>query len=260
MRAVTVASALILALCFLALSPPAASAGPVIVPVPDPIAGAMNDPARGDDVKDDQRRQMHAVMAFTKVKAFDKVAEIIPGHDYWTIVFSSMVGGQGHVYTIWPDESAKYAQKGLARLAELKKLPRFSNISVLHQPAADFSVPEKLDLVFTCQNYHDYHDPFLGPVDMVAFNKKVFDSLKPGGYYVIIDHVAPAGSGLDDTNTLHRIDPAVVKKEVEAAGFVLDGTSDALHNPKDPHTISVFDKSVRGHTDQFMYRFQKPKK
>ncbi|MGD8380361.1 MAG: methyltransferase, partial [Gammaproteobacteria bacterium] len=50
----------------------------------------------------------------------------------------------------------------------------------------------------------------------------------------------------------------VVKKEVEAAGFVFDGESDALRNPDDPHDVSVFDKSIRGHTDQFMYRFKKP--
>jgi predicted methyltransferase len=117
-----------------------------------------------------------------------------------------------------------------------------------------------VDLVFTCQNYHDYHDPFMGPVDMVAFDKQVFAALKPGGLFVVIDHVAPAGSGISDTNTLHRIDPAVVKKEVEAAGFVFAGESDALRNPKDPHTIAVFDKSIRGHTDQFIYRFRKPLK
>jgi predicted methyltransferase len=72
--------------------------------------------------------------------------------------------------------------------------------------------------------------------------------------------VAPAGSGVADTDTLHRIDPAVVKKEVEAAGFVFDGESDALRNPADPHTAKVFDKSIRGHTDQFIYRFRKPAK
>jgi predicted methyltransferase len=77
--------------------------------------------------------------------------------------------------------------------------------------------------------------------------------------FVVIDHVAPAGSGASDTNTLHRIDPMLVKKEVEAAGFKFDGESNALRNPKDTHTLKVFDKSIRGHTDQFIYRFRKPK-
>ena len=114
--------------------------------------------------------------------------------------------------------------------------------------------------MFTSQNYHDYHDPFMGPVDMAAFGKQVFGALKPGGVFVVIDHVAPAGSGIADTDTLHRIDPAVVKKEMEAAGFVFDGESDVLHNATDPHTAAVFDKSIRGSTDQFIYRFRKPAK
>jgi predicted methyltransferase len=122
------------------------------------------------------------------------------------------------------------------------------------------SAPEPVDLVFTAQNYHDYHDPFMGPVDMAGFDKRVYDALKPGGLFVVIDHAAPAGSGLADTDTLHRIDPAVVKQEVEAAGFVFDGESDALRNPADAHDLKVFDKSIRGHTDQFVYRFRKPAK
>lgn len=228
--------------------------------VPAYVKAAMNDPARGDDVKDDQRRQMAAVMQFAKVKPGDKVAEIEPGRDYWTLVFSQIVGKDGHVYTVWPTEMLKYAGKGLARLDELQKMPRFGNISVLKQPAAEFSTPKKVDVVFTCQNYHDYHNLGLGAEGMAAFNKHVYDSLKPGGVYVVIDHVAPTGSGLKDTDTLHRIDPSVVKREVKAAGFIFDGASDALRNPDDPHDVSVFDKSIRGETDQFIYRFKKPAK
>jgi predicted methyltransferase len=114
--------------------------------------------------------------------------------------------------------------------------------------------------VFTSQNYHDYPDKFMGKIDPSVLNKQVFDALKPGGLWVIIDHVAPAGSGMADTDTLHRIDPAIVKQQVEAAGFVFDGESNALRNPNDTHTIKVFDKSIRGHTDQFIYRFRKPAK
>jgi predicted methyltransferase len=129
---------------------------------------------------------------------------------------------------------------------------------VLTQPAAHLSAPQPVDLVFTSQNYHDYPDEFMGKVDPAVLDKQVFDVLKPGGLYVIIDHVAEAGSGMRDTDTLHRIDPAIVKKQVEAAGFVFDGESVVLRNPADPHTIKVFDKSIRGHTDQFIYRFRKP--
>jgi predicted methyltransferase len=100
----------------------------------------------------------------------------------------------------------------------------------------------------------------MGPVDMTSFDKQVYDALKPGGLFVVIDHVAAAGSGFADTDTLHRVDPAAVRKEVEAAGFVFDGENNALRNPDDTHEAKVFDKSIRGHTDQFIYRFRKPAK
>ena len=225
---------------------------------PDYVTAAINDPARAADTKDDQRRQVAAVMAFTSVKPGDSVLELVPGSGYWTRVFSAIVGSNGHVYTVWPDEMSKFSTKSFADWQSLVATPHYKNVTLLKEPAAALSVPDKVDLVFTSQNYHDYHDPFMGPVNMLAFDKQVFDALKPGGVFVVIDHVAPAGSGAGDTNTLHRIDPMLVKKEVEAAGFRFDGESDALRNPADPHTAKVFDKSIRGHTDQFIYRFRKP--
>jgi predicted methyltransferase len=113
-------------------------------------------------------------------------------------------------------------------------------------------------VVFTSQNYHDYPDQFMGPTDPALLDKAVFAALKPGGTFVVIDHVAEAGSGLRDTGTLHRIDPEFVKQQVEAAGFEYAGESGVLRNPKDDHTLKVFDKAIRGHTDQFAYRFRKP--
>ncbi|HKR76015.1 MAG TPA: methyltransferase [Rhodanobacter sp.] len=228
--------------------------------VPAYVTAAINDPARAADRHDDARRKIAAVMSFAQVKPGDTVIELVPSSGYWTRVFSAIVGPQGHVYTVWPDEMGKYSAKDYANWQQLITTPHYENVSLLKQPAARLSVPAKADLVFTAQNYHDYHDPFMGPVDMAKFDKQVFDALKPGGVFVVIDHVAPAGSGLADTDTLHRIDPAVVKKEVEGAGFVFDGESDVLRNPADPHTVKVFDKSIRGHTDQFVYRFRKPAK
>ena len=251
---------LLAALIALVLPAAAAAAAPsqAHASVPAYVQAALNDPARKADAADDARRQTAAVMAFAEVKPGQKVLELVPGSGYWTRVFSAIVGPTGHVYTVWPAEMAKYSSKSLDDWRKLAATPHYANVSVLEQPAAQLSVPAKVDLVFTAQNYHDYHDPFMGPVDMAKFDREVFDAVRPGGLFVVIDHAAPAGSGLSDTNTLHRIDPAVVKQEVEAAGFVFDGASDALHNPADPLDIKVFDKSIRGHTDQFIYRFRKP--
>ena len=99
----------------------------------------------------------------------------------------------------------------------------------------------------------------MGRVNPVAFDRQVLAALKPGGVFLIVDHAADAGSGMRDTDTLHRIDPAIVRAQVTSVGFVFDGESDVLRNPADDHTRAVFDKAIRGHTDQFVYRFRKPK-
>lgn len=97
------------------------------------------------------------------------------------------------------------------------------------------------------------------PKDTAAkVNAEVFKSLKPGGVYLIVDHVAVAGSGLEPPMKVHRIDPAIVKQEVEAAGFKLERESPMLKDAADPHTANVFDPAIRGKTDQFVMKFRKP--
>jgi predicted methyltransferase len=119
-------------------------------------------------------------------------------------------------------------------------------------------LPEKAELVWTSQNYHDLHLARLN-LDVAAVNRAVYEALKPGGLYVIVDHAAAAGTGLDVPDKLHRIDPAIVRREVEAAGFRFEGESTVLRNPADDHTLLVFDPAIRGHTDQFVFKFRKPK-
>lgn len=224
------------------------------------VAKAVGDPARSADTANDSRRKISSIMEFAHVQLGEKVLELIPGGGYFTRVFSAIVGPKGHVFTVWPNEYVKEDAEDLAAVKKFATEPHYANVSVLVQPANQLSSPEPVDLVFTSQNYHDYPDKFMGHVDPAVLNKQVFDALKPGGTFVVIDHVAPAGSGMQDTDTLHRIDPAIVKKQVEAAGFVFDGESDVLRNTADKHTLKVFDKTIRGHTDQFIYRFRKPAK
>lgn len=224
-------------------------------PVPAYVSAAMADSVRAADANNDARRQMAAVMTFTGVKPGDVVIELVPGSGYWTRVFSQVAGPSGHVYTIWPEQMMKHSAKSYARWTHLAATEHYANVSVMQEPAQALQVPAKADVVFTSQNYHDFHN--LG-IDVAKFDKAVFDAIKPGGVFIVIDHVAPAGSGTADTDTLHRIDPAAVKKELEAVGFVFDGASQVLHNADDPLNVPVFAKSIRGHTDQFIYRFRKP--
>ncbi|HEY3813700.1 MAG TPA: methyltransferase [Caulobacteraceae bacterium] len=223
------------------------------------IAAAIADPARPEaDVKRDADRKPAEVLAFAGVHPGEKVADLIAGGGYFTRLFARAVGPAGHVYVIQPAEIIKVAPSYLKQIQEVTGA--YPNTTLITDPLpAALKVAEPLDLVWTSQNYHDMHDPFMGPEDMAAVNKAVFDALKPGGVYIVLDHGAAPGSGLTATNTLHRIDPEAVKREVTAAGFVFDGESKVLRNPSDPHTANVFDKTIRGHTDQFIFRFRKPK-
>ena len=137
--------------------------------------------------------------------------------------------------------------------------PAYANVTLLTAPINTPNLPKGVSAVFIRQNYHDLYDKFMGPADVPAFNKKVFAALKPGGVYVILDHAAVAGSGLSATDTIHRIDPARVKADMAAAGFVFDGESKVFANPADDHSKMVFDPSIRGKTDQFLYKFRKPR-
>ena len=233
-----------------------ASAAPATSAV---ISAAIDDPARpAADREQDANRKPLQVLEFTGVKPGDRVADFIPGGGYVTRLFSKIVGKNGHVYAVVPEELVKMRDTADASVKAIAADPGYANVTVLREPVNDFKAPEKLDLVWTSMNYHDLHDKFLGPADMAALNKAIYAALKPGGIYLVLDHAAAAGSGLRDTNTLHRIDPAAVKKEVLAAGFVLDAQSDVLHNPKDDHTAKVFDPAIRGKTDKFIFKFRKP--
>jgi predicted methyltransferase len=245
----------------LAVSAPAAAqdtqaaapaAAPAAAALPANIAAAVADPARAEDAQADARRHGGEIVAFAGVKPGDTVIELIPGGGYFTRLFSKAVGADGKVYAVWPTEYDESTDK-LQAIADA-----YGNVEILKQSAAALSAPAQADVVFTSQNYHDYPDKFMGPVDLATFDKQVYDALKPGGVFVVVDHAAASGSGLRDTETLHRIDPDIVKQQVEAAGFKFAGESDVLRNPADDHTLKVFDKSIRGHTDQFVYKFVKP--
>jgi len=170
------------------------------------------------------------------------------------------VGPKGHVIGFMPEEIFK-VHPGLVDLQAKRAVdPAWKSIELLRAPINDMALPSGLDAVFIRQNYHDLHVRFLGPADVPAFNRKVFAALKPGGVFIIIDHVAPAGMDeVTAVNRLHRINPADVRAEVEAAGFKFDGESKILAEPADDHTHMVLETATLGKTDQFLYRFRKPK-
>jgi predicted methyltransferase len=222
------------------------------------MANAIADPARpAADVARDADRKPAAMLVFAEVKPNETVVDYVPGGGYFTRLFSGAVGPGGAVYAITPDTFArKFPHKGPPVSSE----PGRGNVrELIASPDTAIDLPGPADLVWTAQNYHDIHI-LGGPAAALALDRAVFAALKPGGRFVIADHAGAPGLGEDGIKALHRIDEATVKKEVLAAGFTLDGESDALRNPADSRALSSFDPSVRGRTDQFVLRFRKPAK
>ncbi len=223
-------------------------------------AAAVADSSRPptDTVRDADRKPAET-LAFAGIKPGDKVADYAAGSGYFTRLFADVTGPAGHVYASVPSALFKYPNivKGIAEIQAFAVT--HPNVTVTFASALDAAkYPEKLDVFWISQNYHDLHDSFMGPVDMAAFNRTVYAALKPGGTYIVLDHVAAKGSPADVTDTLHRIEPSTVRREVEAAGFKFAGESALLANPADPHTAGVFDPSIRGRTDQFILKFRRP--
>lgn len=227
--------------------------------VPSRVGLALADPHRpAADRAQDEQRHVAAVLDFADVRPGYTVVDLMPGTGYYTRLFSKLVGPNGKVYALQPVEMDKVAPKGLESLRSFAGTPAYPNVEVLVQPVSALSVPMQADVIWTSQNYHDLHDPFMGSPDMARLDKALFDALKPHGTLIVLDHAAAAGSGTSHTDDLHRIDPAAVKAELTAAGFRFEGESDALRNPADNHTLGIRDASVRGHTDRFILKFTKP--
>jgi predicted methyltransferase len=245
-----VAAAVTLLGCWLAAS---AIAAPKAL---DPAAIVADSTRPAADRALDVERHPAELLAFLKIKPGQTVADVWPG-DYWDRLFADAVGPKGKVYAVHLIEADAGEHKTTPPDGSMP-LADHPNVVSASAHTNTFALPAKADVIWMRQNYHDLYDKFVGPADVPAFDKGVYNALKPGGRFVVIDHSAPDGSGIASTDTTHRIDAAVVKKDMAAAGFKFVGESDALRNPADDRTKLVFDPSVRGKTDQFVYVFQRP--
>lgn len=214
------------------------------------VTAALADAGRPQADKDnDVNRKPAEMLALAEIKQGTKVGELLPGGGYFTRIFSKAVGPTGKVYAGITPPAAGRGPPAVRGIAET-----YTNVSVIEGPLDQYKTPEPVDVVWTSRNYHD-----LPPAIRPAVNKAVFASLKPGGVYVVLDHSALKGAGEAAHQAVHRADEDIVKTEVLAAGFKLDKEYDTLRNPADDRSKRVFDGDVRGHTDQFILKFRKPK-
>lgn len=204
----------------------------------------------------DASRHPAEVLDFEQLKPGMTAIDLVTGTGYYAEIMARVVGPSGKVVA-W--EPAGFYDNSKAKLDALAA--REPNVTVTTDLRAALT-PDRFDFAMIHLNYHDlywesekYHLPRTDPNQVLA---ALFKGMKPGGIVAVIDHVGPAGDTRAIVDKLHRIDPATVKADFERAGFVLDGQSDMLRNPEDDHTKLVFDPSIRGKTDRFVFRFRKP--
>jgi len=212
-----------------------------------PIAAAIADPLRPvADRERDAARKPAETLAFAGIAPGQTVVEIFPGPGYFTRLISRTIGPSGRLYTVPWGEPDTGASRRLATD------PAYGNINAYLQNLLGFRPPWPADVIFTTQNYHD-----IGTPQRAQANKVLFNALKPGGIYFILDHSGAVGSGYAAL-PLHRMDEALLKKEMAEAGFRLVAESQILRNPADDRKRSAFDPAIRGRTDQFLMKFEKP--
>ena len=200
------------------------------------------------------------LIRFARVEPGATVIDVWPGDGGWTRLFSDAVGQAGQVFGFVPAEILAIKDDAIDRVQALAKEPGRENVRAVSADLVGLpEVTQPADVIWLHLFYHDFHTALMQAKGATAadFNRAVHARLKPGGFYVIVDHVAAPGSGTRDTQALHRIDPATVRAEAEAAGFMLDAESMILANEDDPHTAKVFGPAIKDETDRFAYRFVK---
>ena len=251
------AATFVAAICLATL----ASAASDKASISKPIAAAVADTARPQADRDrDADRKPAECIAFAGLKPGDRIADLIPGGGYFTRIFSGVVGPKGQVFAVAPPkrpDAPPDRPEPSAAVRAIAADPHYSNVTVSVEKVAELKLPEKLDMVWTSQNYHDVHN--VKDIDVGAFNKAVFNGLKPGGIYIVIDHATEKGAGFTATSTLHRSDPDAVKAEVMAAGFEFVGSSDVIASPSDDHKTAVFEQGLHDKTDRYVLKFRRPK-
>jgi predicted methyltransferase len=252
MRAAKFAALLLLAATPMSAKPVAQTAIATSVASPDRSA---------DNVKLDESRKPAEVLKFLGLRPGMRVADPFGGNFYWAEITGRAVGPKGHV-TVWQPQQF-YTQKTYdAYQAVQAKEP---NVWMRVSPMESPDLPAgKYDFMLINMDYHDVYwenaKRGIPRMDPDQWLKTIYAAMKPGGTVGVIDHVANANDDARATvEKYHRIDPNVVKADFKRAGFQLVATSDMLRNPADPHDVLVFDPSIRGKTDRFVFKFRKPR-
>jgi predicted methyltransferase len=260
MRSPAIPTVLAFVLVTLAWNP--APAGPVKADA-TAIAASIASPERPQaDHERDAWAKPQIVLTFLGARPGWQVIDYLAGDGYYSELLARIVGPKGKVIVYNNGGYASYIGQKLVKRFAGQRLP---NTLLKVGEIADLKLPpNSLDAALFVMSYHDvYYTPkgASGPMgDAAQMIGALYSALKPGGVVVVQDHIAQAGSDpVDSVQKLHRIDPEAVKRTFEQAGFKLEAQDETFKNSQDDHSKLVFDPSIRHQTDQFLYRFRKPK-
>ena len=259
-RLLIIASIASLPACGARETPPETPPQPASVGAPEVPAGSVAPQAIVDapdrtleDRQADARRHPVELLEFLGISSGARVADLAAGAGYTTELLARAVGPSGVVYA---QNDASTIEKYVSE-SWPKRLAREADRNVVRMDRefdAPFS-PEARDLSLVTLLF-SYHDVIAAEHDRGKLNAAVFAALKPGGFYVVADHRAAPGTGVDTARTLHRIDEAIVREEIEAVGFSFVESGEFLRNPTDDATEPSFKRGFD--TDRFILEFKKP--
>jgi predicted methyltransferase len=225
------------------------------------IARAVANPARADAYRVlDANRQPAAILAFAGLRRGMHVLDVGTGGGYFTEVIADAVGPDGSVVG-WNGPAFAARPNVMRALGRIRE--RYPRTTFYATPTTSMALPAaRFDLVLLHLTYHDFYwesaEFGLAKVEPRAVAAELFAATKPGGMVVVVDHVAAGGRDTRaEVDATHRIDPAIVRADFVAAGFVLEAESDLLRRPDDDHRLRIFNVAIRGKTDRFMIRFRK---
>ncbi|WP_084397769.1 class I SAM-dependent methyltransferase [Henriciella aquimarina] len=210
------------------------------------------------DVERDELRKPAAVLDFMGIHPGVDLLEMEAGSGYFTEIFSRYLGPDGTLYMQNPAAFDSFLGDSVD-----ERLDGLDNVEYVKTDFDELPFEEgAIDVVTWFQGPHElWYTPESGTKLVGNANAafpEIMRVLKPGGTFVVIDHSAPAGAPPETGGETHRIDPQIVKDMADEAGFVLIAESDLYDNPEDDLNASVFDEKVRGRTDQFLLKFEKP--
>ena len=243
---------------------PAATPAPAAEPAAPAVsvyeAALSNELRPAADRERDADRKPAEVLAFLGITPGMTVLDMFTGDGWYSEVIAHVVGESGKVIAHSNEAYKNFVGNSLEERFGSGRVPQAEILMAENNQLA--LEADSLDAVMMSMSFHDIYNVDVEngweQIDGPAFLAELKKGLKPGGIVAIIDHRAAAGSPPETGNTLHRIDPALVIANMEAAGFVLEAQSDLLRNPDDDLSKIVFAPEIRGKTDRFVMRFRKP--